>query len=803
MRQRIIRHSTAIASASSLSFAAFLAIASRAEAQQPPPAKAIPVPPVTVITPDKAKPVPQATVKKPVAPKLVQQGEPAPQPTKPDKPKPVAASTPNSTPPPAVEAVAQEAADPAVAAGAIVNPNGPAVQQTTAGAVQGYRALSASSSTKTDTAIERLPQSVQVVPQEVIRDQSVLSVEEAARNVSNTQGTHRLQTPAYESSVIRGFRAEQWLDGMVVYYNAGDRDTLANIERIEVLKGPSAILYGGGEGAPVGGAINVISKLPTEKASGEVGLKFGSHNFVQPYFDVNQPISKDGTVLFRMTGEYTSANSQIDVLETERYSLNPTLTLTNKTDTKLTIQGRLTSWAQQEYQGLPATGTVAGGFQINRDLFIGPSDIPDSYSKTQGVTVTLDHRFNAYVDASIKARWSKSKFAEYAQSIVGADSFAANTPFFAPSTWALTNVYLYQEQDEVSVNPNVRVKFDQGPTKNTLLFGADYSRVSDKGVMTADFFLGGAGLVDLTAPSFSTPYVQVGESPFTTFFKPANIYETKGVYAQLQSSVAEKLHILAGVRLANVTIDALDPSLGVDATTDKTKVLPRIGAVYDVARGFSVYASYSEGLKANPFAIYNSAPEPEESTQKEAGIKFNLGNGLSGTAAIFEIERSKVPVTIGLGSDPIGEERSRGFETDVIWQPNANWQLIGSYGYVDAKLVKATPTTPAGVSLVGVPQHSGRLWVNYKFDPDILKGWSVGAGVYAASAAPIDLANTYDSDAYFTIDAKIAYESQHYLASLTVKNLSGEKYFTPYSYFGGRVAPGDDRALYGTIAYRY
>ena len=794
---------------STLSVIAIALIVTGARAQQAttPPVQATPLPPVPVEPPPVVQPQQVPPVRPQASPSPLQKAAPKQVATPKVQPKAAPAPVPIvNAPPPALPpspANALGTYNPALDLRDITLPPGTTV--TTAGPVQGYRAISAMSATKTATPIEQIPQSIQVVPRRLIEDQTALSIDEATRNVSAVQATNRLQTPAYDSTTIRGFAAEQWLDGLTVYYNAGNRDSIANVERVEVLKGPAAILYGGGAGSPVGGAINVISKLPTDKAGGEVGLTFGSNKYFRPYFDVNQPLTPNGTVLFRMTGEYTGSESFIDVLQSRNYSLNPTLTFTDKERSTLTIQGRFSRWEQQEYQGLPATGTVAGNFRTDPNLFIGPSNIPKSYSEVAGITVTFDHKFNQYLDASVKARWSQSKFAELAQSIVGADSFQANVPFIPPSTWGLTNVYLYQEQEEFSINPNLRLRFSSESTKNTVVLGADYSRLTDKGILTSDFFLGGSGLVDLTNPSFPTPYVQPIDSPFTTFQKPGNTYEIKGAYSQLQTSIHDHLHLLAGVRLANITVDYIDPPAGANFHTDTTKVLPRVGGVYDLGWGVSIYSSYSEGLRANPFTFFVGKPEPEESKQGEGGFKFNFGDKLTGTAALFEINRSKVPVSApgGFGALAVGEERSRGFETDWIWQPNRNWQALVSYAHVDAVLLKSEGLAPAGSKRVGVPEDSGRLWVNYKFDPDVLKGWSVGAGIYAASGAPVDNANKFTTQSYFTIDAKIAYENEKFKAAFNVKNLTGESYFVPYSYFGGRVAPGDERAFYGTLAYKF
>ena len=172
-------------------------------------------------------------------------------------------------------------------------------------------------------------------------------------------------------------------------------------------------------------------------------------------------------------------------------------------------------------------------------------------------------------------------------------------------------------------------------------------------------------------------------------------------------------------------------------------MLPRVGAVLDVIPGISVFASYSEGMKANPFVNYKGTPLPEFSQQTEGGFKIQLPFGLTGTLAAFEINRQNVPVgdptSPGL-SIADGQQQSRGYEADLLWQPTRNWQFLGSYAHIDAELTKTivTTATTAGNKLDAVPEDSGRLWANYKFEGP-LQGWSVGAGVYLASSQFVDL----------------------------------------------------------------
>lgn len=680
----------------------------------------------------------------------------------------------------------------------------PGTTLTTAGPVNGYRALSAMSSTKTATPIRQIPQSIQVVPKAVIDDQRPKSIGEVVQNVSNTQGPHNLGIGNSDMTPfkIRGFGADLWLDGMSIPYGSGNRDAFSNIERIEVLKGPSAILYGGGAGAPIAGAVNLISKQPTDVAGGEVGVTVGSFDYYRTFFDINQPITANGTVLFRVTGEYGGADSYVDVLESERYAINPTLTFTNKTDTTLTVQGSFSKFEQQAYPGLPAVGTVAGDFRLDRWMYPGDPNITPSYTERQAVTVTLDHRFDPVWSFNVKARYSK---ADNLQDSQGPQTAA---PDMGPTTWSLLNVAMLQQQEEFTINPNLQARFSAGDTKNTVLVGADYSRVTDAGFMHSDF---GVMPVDLTNPIFLTPFTKPDPTSPTFFnwYDFDGVYTTKGAYAQWQSSLWDRVHLLVGARLANLSVDYDEKvpfSLGGLAppetfTVNKTKILPRAGVVVDLMPGLSAFASYSEGMRWTAFTQANNVA-PEESEQIEGGLKFSIGQQVSGTLSVFDIQRSNVPITVGAGVTDTAEQRSRGFEADVIWQPTRAWKVLASYGYTDVTFNDDKLFAPAGNSLPGVPAHSGRLWVDYAFS-DQLQGLSIGAGVYASSRQFVDNLNLYETDGFLTVDSKISYDAGNWEASLHVKNLTGEDYFVPYTWFGGQVAPGAPREFFGTLVYKY
>jgi iron complex outermembrane receptor protein len=662
-----------------------------------------------------------------------------------------------------------------------------------------YAVKNSSSATRTDTPIKEIPQSIQVVPRQLIDDQQNVIASEALKNVSSVVTNAEFSPPVFETTRIRGFSAEQLVDGFTQYYSTGDRESLVNVQSLEVLKGSNALLYSGGSGSPVGGVVNTVSKLPQAKAFGELGVKLGTDSFVQPFFDVNQPITEN--VLLRVTGEYTKAESNVDVIEQKRYNINPSLTLTNNNDTTFTMQGKFSRWKQQDYQGLPATGTVTGSFRIKDDLFIGNKDIPDTTSEFKGLWGTLDHKINETWSFNVKARYAESEFDEKTQLI------STNAPdFFPPSTWSIVNTQLYQRQTEQSVLANVMAKFDAGITKNTVLMGVDYSELKDTGFMNAD--MASLGAVDLSNPVFNIPYADPDPtSPFTLSFSDAKVKNvTHGAYVQLQSTIADRFHLLAGLRQAHVGVnyEEFAPLSLSHTKTDKDKLLPRIGGVFDLNDSLSVFAGYSEGLRGQPFSIFapGSTPKPAESRNKEAGVKFDVDGKLSGQLALFHTERTNVAV--GFPATPTGEQRARGFDADVTWQPSSAWKILANYAYTDAEFTKnASATVLDGNQLSGIPKNSARLWVNYSFPQEMLSGLSAGVGAYWQSEAYVEDANQFKADSYHTFDAALNYQTQRFNLGLTVKNLTNEDYYQYYNYFGGRVRPDSGTSAYLTASFKY
>ncbi|BBU63850.1 ligand-gated channel (plasmid) [Methylosinus sp. C49] len=693
--------------------------------------------------------------------------------------------------------------------------------QTTAGPVRGYRAETATA-TRLATPIRELPLSIQVIPRKLIDDQQAISQSEAFRNVSGLHAVDPL-FPGGTGPSLRGMRAERYVDGLPNYYDLGVRDLLANVERIEVLKGPASILFQGGA-SPVGGVVDVVSKMPTAECFAEAGVRAGGYRFVSPYIDVNQPLTDDKSVLFRLTAQYESTHSNIDVVHRRSYSIDPTLKIAPNEDTSLVVQGHISRRDQPDYPGLPATGTIDRSFYSLRPTsFLANSHMPDATTESSGVTVRFDHRFDETFSTFTSARWTSSRMYEPSQI-----PFSGNLPTFSvdpsfgayggPSQFAMLNVILAQQLDEFAITSNVVAKFDMGPTQNRLLVGGDFNRVWERGRMAAAYATGPDssiyGLFGFPQPTdFRAPVFPLyanplpGQSGYAVFNASNNQYQNAGATVQLQSTIFDRLHFLGALRVAMIDIDSYEGAYTPPRTfsTSETKVLPRAGATYDVLDWLSVYGSYSQGLRAVTFfnGPNGAAPKPEGSEQFEAGVKLDGLYGLSGTLAYFDLKRTNVPTTAlgALTQTQSGEWHSSGFEADLVWQPTAELSILASYAHIDAKISRNANPKLQNVPLNLAPPDSGRLWGNYAFT-GALAGWSLGAGLYAASGQVVELGQPWTTSGYVVFDAALTYKHENFTFALNAKNLGDRRYLVQYPYLSGNLAPAEGRTFFVTVSAR-
>ncbi|MEM9813820.1 MAG: TonB-dependent receptor, partial [Pseudomonadota bacterium] len=321
--------------------------------------------------------------------------------------------------------------------------------------------------------------------------------------------------------------------------------------------------------------------------------------------------------------------------------------------------------------------------------------------------------------------------------------------------------------------------------EHTLLLGAEYQSTDTNG---ASFFNFGPASSDLAVIQ-SVPFDSGSfASPFGL-----NLDTVTGIF-QSQSTFYDRFHFLAALSVSGTNIQ----TVGVPDITD-TILSPRVGLAVDVGGGFTPFVGWGRGFRTPQgvaasfsfFEIANVAIERNE--QVEVGLRFNRPElGLSGSVAAFNLQRDDAAVlattAAQVGVLDIADQRSRGVEVDVVWQPAPEWRFLANYAYTDAEIVD-NDSPFEGNELQRVPEHSGRLAIRYDFVEGPLEGLGLGIGVTALSSQPGDLGNTFFTDAYATVDAQISYRRGPVEAAIGIDNLFDSDAFVPNFLFQGNTAP--------------
>ncbi|NOQ14061.1 MAG: TonB-dependent siderophore receptor [Methyloprofundus sp.] len=667
-----------------------------------------------------------------------------------------------------------------------------------------YTVFDASSATKTDTPIMEIPQSIQVIPSAVLRDQDQQTISGAIENVSSVVApkTTELLTSEF---IVRGFKSQFYTDSLPTYgqANAADPLSLVNVERIEVVKGPTSTLFGGGLGAPVGGLINVVSKQPMPEAQYSVSFRGGSFKTLNPSFDINQPLTDDDTVLFRLTGEYEYSESYIDALENENYSFFPTIAFNFSPDTQLIIRGQYSHIEFLEYSGLRAEGTVAdAAYTIPAYRYSGATDTPKSEVENFMVTMEFSHRFSEYLEGSIQARYYENNFEEYSsfthQLIIdGIGGFGQPSPSHLP----FYSGVLPASVQEFVINPNFVLDFETGFVTHKMLFGAEYDTTKSKAKLGVFYDEQSDIWLDVADRYDDITYLGIAGGNISQ--SQDDHYQTIGVYLQDQMDITQSFHFLASLRWTSVTVEETG------AETTNTSVTPRVGAVFDITDQLSIFAGYGEGFRAVT-ALFGETPKPEESSQVEGGFKFDFYElGLSGSVAGYQLIRENVVVPDPNGafsSIQSGEQTSYGAEIDFLWEPLEALSIMGNYAYTNAKLTKhSSPELLVGDTLPRVPDHSGRIAVRYRFIDGFLDGLGVGMGLTAMSERQLSLPNQYTVDGFYRIDAQLSYPlTEHLDLTVNIQNLTNTKYYEPFLFLQDEVvSPGPPISAFATLTARF
>ena len=655
-----------------------------------------------------------------------------------------------------------------------------------------YAALDNSAGTRTPSPTIEVPQSIEVLNRTLIQDQDRRTLADALVNVSGVTPT-KPEEILFAQPLVRGFPAEIYTDGLAMFGNtttANDPTSLVGTEQIDVVKGPNSTMYGGGLGSPLGGLINVVSVWPEPRLGGYLGIRGGNFGTIDPYGDINVPLSS--RIAARFSGEYQRNDSWVDVVNGDRWSLQPAMSFQLGPKTNLFVQGRFNHRDQLEYSGIPATQAMAG--QIDRNVFAGaPVGQPHTRLDNRMVTLELNHSFTDNLRWNTSARYYFSQANEHGSFIL---------PAFAPPDPATPTVYPILTLD-MSNNPVREGTFDTNLFASLRGLGGRHGLLAGVSYDHTNFYseMGFSGIPvgtqDLAHPTYTLKF-----GPAT----PANLfqtdrYQTTAVYGQDQATYG-RLSLTGSVRYTELDFREREQA------TDKTYnyASGRIGGTFRVANGVALYAAYATAFRGAFGLVVQQAPMPETSQNVEGGVKMALTRAhLAGTVAVFNQTRNNVatpdPVNF-LYSIQAGQQRAGGAEADFTWEPVRSFSLLGNYAYTEATVTQDN-AIPVGNFLQRVPRNSGRVAGRYRIQNGAARGLSFGAGVTAFTKRQITLPNTVAVPGYAAVDAQAAYDFGRYTLQGSAVNLTARNAFDPYQYFGFPVVmPNQPISGYITLKIR-
>ncbi|MCL5517589.1 ferrichrome porin FhuA [Citrobacter cronae] len=702
----------------------------------------------------------------------------------------------------------------------------PAPQESAWGPAATIAARQSATATKTDTPIQKVPQSISVVTAEEMALHQPKSVKEALSYTPGVAVGTRGASNTYDYLIIRGFAADgqsqnNYLNGLKMqgnFYNDAVIDPYM-LERAEVMRGPVSVLYG--KSNP-GGLLNMVSKRPTTEPLKEVQFKMGTDSLFQTGFDFSDALDDDGVYSYRLTGLARSANAQQQGAEEQRYAIAPSFSWRPDDKTNFTFLSYFQNEPETGYYGwLPKEGTVSklpNGSRLPTDFNEGANN--NTYSRNEKmVGYSFDHEFNDTFTVRQNLRYAQNKVSQ--NSVYGygmcsdplytkdlANSPCASVP---QSDWDHTLTRQYVDDNEklqnFAVDTQVQSKFATGSLDHTLLTGVDYMRMRND----INSWFGWAGSV---APS---DIYNLDRSDFDFGAHPGpgapyrvlNKQEQTGLYAQDQMQW-DKVLVTLGGRYDWAKQDSLNRVSGVQDSRDDRQFTWRGGVNYLFDNGVTPYFSYSESFEpASQTGASGNIFAPSKGKQYEAGVKYVPSDRpIVLTGAVYQLTK-----TNNLMADPNGslfsveggEIRSRGVEIEAKAALSASVNVVGSYTYTDAEYT--TDTNYKGNTPAQVPKHMASLWGDYTIYDGALSGLTLGTGARLTGSSYGDPANSFKVGSYTVVDALVRYDLARVgmagsNVALHVNNLLDREYvascFNTYGCFWGA-----ERQVVATATFRF
>ena len=663
------------------------------------------------------------------------------------------------------------------------------------GPVDGYVAHRSATGTKTDTPLIETPQSISVIPRQRLEDQQPQSVAEALNYTAGIKSDNYGTDSRFDWVSFRGFEAYTpgfFQDGLAARNNntwAVWRMEPYGIERIEVLRGPSSVLYG--QNSP-GGMLNIISKRPLDEPFHEVQFLTGTDQRFQGAFDLSGPVDPEKTFLYRVIGLVRDSETQVDYVEDNRQYIAPSFTWRPNENTSLTV---LTHFQREDIGPtlgfLPASGTLLNNphGEIPRSRFTGEPDY-DHFDKTEwSVGYLLEHSFND--------TWTVRQNARFGQIDMDLGQ-VYGAGLDADERTLLRNVFTSDEKATAfAIDNQIQAAFETGPVEHTALLGVDYQRHH----FDQESGASAGPPLDIYDPDYGA---EIADPPL---YLDADItLQQTGIYLQEQAKLWDQLVLVLGGRQDWASIDTDDHLANRKIDQDDDDFTWRGGVVYLSPIGVAPYFSYSESFFPTATLGPDGQPlKPETGRQYEAGIKFQPeGFNSFITFAAFDIRRQNY-VTFDENFVPrqTGEIHSRGLELEGQMSLMDGLNMTAAYTWLPTfKVTRSADLVELGRRVPSVPEHMASLWADYRFQQGPLEGLGFGAGV--RYVGPTE-GNDHNDDAmevpdYTLFDAAVSYEIYGVKAQLNVKNIADKRYVGSCwdtCYYGS------SRVFTGTITYRW
>ncbi|TVU90802.1 TonB-dependent siderophore receptor [Vreelandella titanicae] len=668
----------------------------------------------------------------------------------------------------------------------------------------GYQAERSLTATKTETPLSETPRSISVVTRNQIEDQGAQTLGNILDYVPGVNSANYPGGDALAGDIfyIRGMNQRDYgygtyRDGLRVQSNAYATSAEPyGLERVEVLKGPTSILYG--ENVP-GGMVNLVSKRPTYERQGEVNLSYGTHDRRQFSSDVSGALNEDGSVRGRMVSLIREADTQINSMEDDRIYFAPSLAIDLSDRDTLTLLGQYQKDSAEIQLGLPASGTLLDnpGGKLSTDTNLGHPDWDGFEREFWTLGYEYEHRFDN--------DWTFRQNGRYTRSLVDRqETWLQFVDAGYGSNIGAYNLDRANESRIYSIDNQVVGNVTTGALENTMLFGASFDRTSFvQSQYASDIASGEFYLIDIFDPQYSS------EPQTSSLSSDGDLKQNlAGTYAQWQGKVGGLIALVGG-RYDWADSEYDDYTAANEDTQRSDEAFSwQTGLMYQFDNGISPYVSYSTTFVPVQLNTEDNF-KPITGDQVELGVKYEPeGWNTQVTVSAYDITKQDDVSYDGSSGDyrQIGETQSQGLEVEVKSDINESLSLTAAYSYIDARIVEDAGSRLEDEQITGIPRHQASVWANYTFRQGALNGLQTGLGVrylgksYAYPPESLDY-GTLEIGSETLVDAAIGYDfGNNWSAKLNANNLFDREYVARCNN-GGRCYWGAERTVLGTVSY--